>query len=76
MSLITHLKTIPDFRTQPRYPLWVILLLVIMGSMSGCESYRALQDFVARHQASLIEVLELPYKRLPSFSTLRRTWCG
>lgn len=72
MSLITYLKTIPDFRTQPRYPLWVILLLVIMGSMSGCESYRALEDFVVRHQASLIEVLELPYQRLPSFSTLRR----
>jgi DDE_Tnp_1-associated len=72
MSLIAHLKSIPDFRTEPRYPLWVILLLVIMGTMSGCEGYRALADFVARHQSSLIEVLELPYQRLPCFSTLRR----
>lgn len=72
MSLIAHLKQIPDFRTQPRYPLWVILLLVIMGTMSGCQGYRALEDFVERHQSSLIELLELPYKRLPSFSTLRR----
>lgn len=72
MSLISHLKQIPDFRTQPRYPLWVILLLVIMGTMSGCQGYRALEDFVERHQQVLLELLELPYKRLPSFSTLRR----
>ena len=72
MSLIEHLKQIPDFRSQPRYPLWVILLLVVMGTMSGCQGYRALEDFVERHQQGLIELLELPYKRLPSFSTLRR----
>lgn len=72
MSLIDHLKQIPDFRSQPHYPLWVILLLVIMGTMSGCQGYRALEAFVERHQAALIELLELPYKRLPSFSTLRR----
>lgn len=72
MSLIEHLKQISDFRSQPRYPLWVILLLVIMGTMSGCQGYRALEDFVERHQSGLIELLELPYKRLPSFSTLRR----
>lgn len=72
MSLIEHLKQIPDFRTQPRYPLWVILLLVIMGTMSNAHGYRALEDFVERHQSSLIELMELPYKRLPSFSTLRR----
>ncbi|MBI4780707.1 MAG: transposase family protein [Oscillatoriophycideae cyanobacterium NC_groundwater_1537_Pr4_S-0.65um_50_18] len=72
MSLIARLKQIPGFRTQPRYPLWVILLLVIMGTMSGCQGYRALEDFVQRHQRVLLELLELPYKRLPSFSTLRR----
>lgn len=55
MSLIEHLKQIPDFRTQPRYPLWVILLLVIMGTMSNAHGYRALEDFVERHQSSLIE---------------------
>jgi len=72
MSLIEHLKQIPDFRTQPRYPLWVILLLVITGTMSGAHGYRALEDFVERHQSRFIELLELPYKRLPAFSTLRR----
>jgi len=72
MSLIEHLKQIPDFRSQPRYPLWVILLLVIMGTMSGAHGYRALEDFVARHQTVLLDLLQLPHHRLPSFSTLRR----
>jgi hypothetical protein len=72
MSLIEHLKQVRDFRTQPRYELWVILLLIIMGVLSGCTSYRALEEFVGRHQASLLEFLELPYNRLPSYSTLRK----
>lgn len=72
MSLIKHLQQIPDFRTQPRYPLWVILLLVIMGTMSGCTGYHALADFVERHQSELLELFELPNHRLPSLSTIRR----
>jgi hypothetical protein len=58
MSLIAHLQTIRDFRTQPTDPLWVVLLLVVMGTMSGCTGYRPLADFVARHQTALLSVLE------------------
>lgn len=72
MSLIEHLKQVRDFRTQPRYELWVVLLLVIMGTMSGCTSYRALAEFVERHQAQLLEVMKLPHNRLPSYSTIRQ----
>ena len=72
MSLIEHLQQIRDFRTQPRYPLWVVLLLVIMGTMSNCLGYRALEDFVERHQKVLLELMKLPHKRLPSYSTIRR----
>ncbi|CAA9381064.1 hypothetical protein AVDCRST_MAG94-4883 [uncultured Leptolyngbya sp.] len=72
MSLIEHLQTIRDFRTQPEYPLWVVLLLVLMGTMSGCTGYRPLADFVARHQVELLPLLQLPQQRLPSLSTLRR----
>jgi hypothetical protein len=72
MSLISHLKQIPDYRTKPRYPLWVILLLVIMATMSGCLGYRATEDFVQRHQAVLLDLLGLPYSRLPSYSTIRK----
>ena len=72
MSLLEHLKQVRDFRTQPRYELWVILLLVVMGVLSGCTGYRALAEFVARHQTALLHLLALPYKRLPSYSTIRR----
>jgi DDE_Tnp_1-associated len=72
MSLIHHLQQVSDYRTKPLYPLWVVMLLVIMGIMSGCTGYRALESFVERHQSALLELLELPYKRLPSFTTLRR----
>jgi len=72
MTLMEHLQGIRDFRTQPIYPLWVILLLVIMGTMSGCTGYRSLAEFVARHQEELLTRLQLPRTRLPSLSTLRR----
>ncbi|PSB15230.1 hypothetical protein C7B65_24910 [Phormidesmis priestleyi ULC007] len=72
MSLIEHLQTVRDFRTQPNYPLWVVLLLVVMGTMSGCTGYRPLADFVSRQQPELLTVLKLPRQRLPSLSTLRR----
>ena len=72
MSLIDYLKQVPDFRTQPRYPLWVVLLLVILETMSNCLRYRALGDFAARHQAVLLDLLEMPHQRLPSYSTIRQ----
>lgn len=72
MSLIEHLQQIRDFRTQPDYPLWVVLLLVIMGTLSGYNGYRPLAQFVARHQVELLEQLQLPNDRLPSLSTIRR----
>jgi DDE_Tnp_1-associated len=72
MSLIHHLQQVSDYRTKPHYPLWVVMLLVIMGIMSGCTGYRALEGFVERHQSALLKLLELPYERLPSFTTLRR----
>lgn len=73
MSLIHHLQQVTDYRTKKaHYPLWVVMLLVIMGIMSGCTGYRALESFVERHQSALLELMELPYARLPSFSTLRR----
>lgn len=71
MSLIDELKTIRDRRTAPRYPQWIVLVLAIMGTMSGRYGYRPLSRFVSRHQAALIEQMELPYERLPSHSTLR-----
>ncbi|MBH8574791.1 transposase family protein [Nostocaceae cyanobacterium CENA369] len=42
-SLIEHLQQVEDFRTTDgrRHPLWLVLLFVIMGTMSGYVGYRA-----------------------------------
>ena len=73
-NLITSLQEIRDFRASQgrRYPLWLILLLVIMGTISGCRSYYALEDFGARHYGAVSEKLGLKVTRLPSDTTFRR----
>jgi cytochrome c oxidase subunit IV len=73
-AIITQLKKVRDFRTKQgqRHPLWVVLVLVIMGTMSGCVDYRGLGDFVKRHQQSLIKILQIAKDRVPSYSTIRR----
>ncbi|BAT51732.1 transposase [Nostoc sp. NIES-3756] len=73
-SLIAALQGIEDYRAPrgKRYPLWVMLLLVILGTLSECYGYAALEDFCVRHYAALSEKLGITYKRLPSDSTFRR----
>ena len=73
-SLIQSLQEIQDFPTSQgrRYPLWLILLLVIMGTISGCRSYYALEDFGVRHYQAVSEKLGLTVTRLPSDTTFRR----
>lgn len=74
MTLIEALQTIPDHRrgAGQRYPLWMFLLLIILGTMSGYRGYRGLSRFMQRHQAHLAERLGLPRSQLPSYSTIRR----
>ena len=73
-NLITSLQDIRDFRASrgKRYPLWLILLLVVMGTVSGCRSYYALEDFGVRHYQAVSEKLGLTVTRLPSDTTFRR----
>ena len=73
-NLITSLQEIRYFRAFQgrRYPLWLILLLVIMGTISGCRSYYALEDFGARHYEAVSRKLGLKVTRLPSDTTFRR----
>ena len=58
-SLIDYLKQIPDERSSGgrRHPLWLILLIMILGIMSGYWGYRGLGRFVERHRRQLIETL-------------------
>lgn len=77
-SLIDYLKQIPDFRRIQgcRHPLWLVLVIIIMGMMSGDWGYRGLGRFVERHRRGLIELLSIPQARVPSYSTIRRVMMG
>jgi hypothetical protein len=77
-SLIDYLKQIPDFRHPEgcRHPLWLVLLIVIMGVISRDWGDRALGRFVERHRRELIKLLSIPKARVPSYSTIRRVLLG
>jgi hypothetical protein len=77
-SLIDYLKEIPDFRQASgcRHPLWLVLLIIIMGITSGEYGCRGLGRFVERHRLELIKILSIPQARVPSYSTIRRVMIG
>jgi hypothetical protein len=75
LNLIEQLKQIPDYRKSKgkRHALWLVLMLILLGTLCGYRGYRPLADFSQQHWSLLCEVLELPAEtRIPSYSTFRR----
>lgn len=75
LNLIEQLQQIPDYRhiKGRRHELWLVLLLIILGAMTGYWGYRPLEDFTVVHKQSLIEKLNLEVTtNFPSYSTFRR----
>ena len=72
-ALIEQFKTIPDWRRgrKVQYPLWLMLMMTLLGVMSGYSSLRGLEDFMKRHQQEVVELFALAKAKLPSYSTLR-----
>ena len=70
-DLISFLKAIPDgrFRRGVRYPQWFLLLVAVLGILSGCRSSRDLEAFAKRHHKVLNPALGLDFKRWPSDAT-------
>jgi hypothetical protein len=77
-SLIEYLKLVKDFRRKQgqKYPLWWILLIVILGLMAGHLGYRALGGFAKSQQQTFTEFFKLRLKKAPSYSTIRRAIQG
>lgn len=77
-SIVDYLSEIPDNRrgAGQRHEQTFILLVVLMGTMSGCYGYRAMGDFIRRNKSSLIETLHPKKDRVPSFDTVRRVLMG
>ena len=53
-----------------RYPQWLLLLVAVLGILSGCRSSRDLEAFARRHREALNQALGLNFKRWPSDATI------
>ena len=73
LDLISYLKAIPDARMRRgvRIPAWYLLLVAVLGILSGCQSLRDLERFAIRHHAVLTEALGIEPRRPPSDSSFR-----
>lgn len=74
LTLITFLKQVNDPRQNSgkRHPLWLILLLVILGMMFGHLGYRYIAAFASSHPKLIVNFFKFPGARMPSYSTMRR----
>ena len=70
LDLISYLKAIPDARMRRgvRIPAWYLLLVAVLGIMSGCQSLRDLERFAIRHHSVLSEALGIELRLPPSDS--------
>ena len=73
LDLISYLKAIPDARMRRgvRIPAWYLLLVAVLGMMSGCQSLRVLERFAIRHHSVLNEALGIELRRPPSDPAFR-----
>lgn len=73
LDLISYLKAIPDQRMRRgvRFPAWYLLLVAVLGILSGGQSLRDLERFATRHHSVLNEALGLELRRPPSDSSFR-----
>lgn len=58
-------------RRGPRFPAWYLLLVAVLGILSGCQSMRDLALFAIRLHTVLTEALGLELHRPPSDSSFR-----
>jgi hypothetical protein len=72
-SLIEYLRGIPDVRSDlgKRYQLDDLLVMIILGMMSGCYGYRELGTFVRANREELVALLGLKRNAVPSYVTFR-----
>jgi hypothetical protein len=70
-DLIGFLQALPEGRQRRgvRYPQWLLLLMAILGILSGCRSARDLERFAKRHHQAFGAALDLELPKAPCDST-------
>jgi hypothetical protein len=70
-DLIAFLQALPEGRMRRgvRYPQWLLLLMAILGILSGCRSARDLERFAKRHHQAFSAALGLELTKTPCDST-------
>jgi hypothetical protein len=70
-DLISFLKALPDgrYRRGVRYQQWFLLLMAMLGILSGYRSSHDLEAFARRHREALNQSLGMDFKRWPSDAT-------
>ena len=77
-SLIKKLKLVKDFQKNQgkRHELWIVLTIIVLGILTGNVSYKQLDEFTRNEKINLINLLNIPSNKLPSYSTTRRVLLG
>jgi hypothetical protein len=78
LSLIEKLKQVKDFRKDKgkRHPLWIVLVVIILGTMLGYSGYRELGELAKNNRHRLSQQFNIIPERVPSYSTIRRVMMG
>ena len=78
LSLIEKLKQVKDFRKDKgkRHHLWIVLVVIILGTMLGYSGYRELGEFAKNNRHRLSKEFNIIPERVPSYSTIRRVMMG
>jgi DDE_Tnp_1-associated len=74
-SLIEKLKLVNDPRKAKgkQYPLWGLLILIIIAKLFEKNNYTDIAHFLEVKQKYMKKHLELSRNKMPSLSTIRRT---
>ncbi|MCL2935566.1 MAG: transposase family protein [Trichodesmium sp. MAG_R02] len=72
------MKKVKDFRQNQgkRHKTWVVLSIIFLSILTENCSYKQIEMFSNKNQEQLINILNIPSKKLPSYSTIRRVMMG
>ncbi len=76
-ALQSQLDTLDDPRRGQgkRHRQGLVLLIVLLATISGYLGYRAIEDFLVKHQDQLLTLFQPDRGRIPSYSTARADGC-